>query len=95
MLKEASLLRKYNRLCPFLHSASVLAVHKFSFSFQAKDVQVLQDVQCCMQYSKGSVRLRDVLYFEMQVDGPDSFLLCTCPNQRNLASLTLPLNHPT
>ncbi|XP_051790997.1 chemokine (C-C motif) ligand 44 [Erpetoichthys calabaricus] len=37
----------------------------------AKDVQVLQDVQCCMQYSKGSVRLRDVLYFEMQVDGPD------------------------
>ncbi|XP_039620553.1 chemokine (C-C motif) ligand 44 isoform X2 [Polypterus senegalus] len=41
----------------------------------AKDVQVLHDVQCCMQYSKGSVRLKDVLYFEMQVDGPD----CSIP----------------
>lgn len=30
-----------------------------------------RDVQCCMQYSQGKVRTKDVLRFEVQTEGPD------------------------
>uniref|UniRef100_A0A673X546 Chemokine (C-C motif) ligand 44 n=1 Tax=Salmo trutta TaxID=8032 RepID=A0A673X546_SALTR len=34
-------------------------------------VQMQRDVQCCMQYSQGNVRTKDVLRFEVQTEGPD------------------------
>ncbi|KPP58616.1 C-C motif chemokine 20-like, partial [Scleropages formosus] len=36
-----------------------------------KGVQMQRDVQCCMQYSQGKVRAKDVLRFEVQTEGPD------------------------
>lgn len=30
-----------------------------------------RDVQCCMQYSHGKVRTKDVMRFEVQTEGPD------------------------
>ncbi|KAJ4942688.1 hypothetical protein JOQ06_005205 [Pogonophryne albipinna] len=30
-----------------------------------------RDVQCCMLYSQGKVRTKDVLRFEVQTEGPD------------------------
>ncbi|XP_067287668.1 chemokine (C-C motif) ligand 44 isoform X2 [Pseudorasbora parva] len=30
-----------------------------------------RDVQCCMQYSHGKVRTKDVLRYERQTEGPD------------------------
>ncbi|XP_048108569.1 chemokine (C-C motif) ligand 44 isoform X2 [Alosa alosa] len=36
-----------------------------------KGVQMQRDVQCCMQYSEGKVRTKDVLRFEEQTEGPD------------------------
>lgn len=30
-----------------------------------------RDVQCCMLYSHGKVRTKDVLRFEVQTEGPD------------------------
>uniref|UniRef100_A0A4W5Q5U6 Chemokine (C-C motif) ligand 44 n=1 Tax=Hucho hucho TaxID=62062 RepID=A0A4W5Q5U6_9TELE len=44
-------------------------------TLQRKDlgngVQMQRDVQCCMQYSQGKVRTKDVLKFEVQTEGPD------------------------
>uniref|UniRef100_A0A3P9BR53 C-C motif chemokine 17 n=1 Tax=Maylandia zebra TaxID=106582 RepID=A0A3P9BR53_9CICH len=34
-------------------------------------VQMKNDVQCCMLYSHGKVRTKDVLRFEVQTEGPD------------------------
>lgn len=34
-------------------------------------VQMQRDVQCCMLYSQGKVRTKDVLRFEVQTEGPD------------------------
>lgn len=34
-------------------------------------VQMQRDVQCCMLYSRGKVRTKDVLRFEVQTEGPD------------------------
>ncbi|TWW57890.1 hypothetical protein D4764_07G0006090 [Takifugu flavidus] len=36
-----------------------------------KGVQMQKDVQCCMLYSQGKVRTKDVLRFEVQTEGPD------------------------
>ncbi|KAJ0065084.1 hypothetical protein NL108_005560, partial [Boleophthalmus pectinirostris] len=36
-----------------------------------KGVQMQRDVQCCMLYSQGKVRTKDVLRFEVQTEGPD------------------------
>lgn len=30
-----------------------------------------RDVQCCMRYSQGKVRTKDVLRYERQTEGPD------------------------
>lgn len=38
---------------------------------EGKGVQMQRDVQCCMQYSQGKVRAKDVLRFEVQTEGPD------------------------
>lgn len=48
----------------------------FSFLFlpvfsPGKGVQMQRDVQCCMLYSQGKVRTKDVLRFEVQTEGPD------------------------
>ncbi|KAL1023089.1 hypothetical protein UPYG_G00036280 [Umbra pygmaea] len=40
-------------------------------SVEGKGVQMQRDIQCCMQYSQGKVRTKDVLRFEMQTEGPD------------------------
>ncbi|XP_041694450.1 C-C motif chemokine 21 isoform X1 [Coregonus clupeaformis] len=40
-------------------------------SVEGKGVQMQRDVQCCMQYSQGKVRTKDVLRFEVQTEGPD------------------------
>ncbi|XP_020780516.1 chemokine (C-C motif) ligand 44 [Boleophthalmus pectinirostris] len=40
-------------------------------SVQGKGVQMQRDVQCCMLYSQGKVRTKDVLRFEVQTEGPD------------------------
>ncbi|XP_037530594.1 chemokine (C-C motif) ligand 44 [Nematolebias whitei] len=43
----------------------------FLASVEAKGVQMQRDVQCCMLYSQGKVRTKDVLRFEVQTEGPD------------------------
>ncbi|XP_054459417.1 chemokine (C-C motif) ligand 44 [Anoplopoma fimbria] len=40
-------------------------------SVEGKGVQMQRDVQCCMLYSQGRVRTKDVLRFEVQTEGPD------------------------
>ncbi|KAG8003663.1 DNA polymerase epsilon subunit 4 [Nibea albiflora] len=40
-------------------------------SVEGKGVQMQRDVQCCMLYSYGKVRTKDVLRFEEQTEGPD------------------------
>ncbi|XP_030584279.1 chemokine (C-C motif) ligand 44 [Archocentrus centrarchus] len=40
-------------------------------SVEAIGVQMQKDVQCCMLYSHGKVRTKDVLRFEVQTEGPD------------------------
>ncbi|XP_017262422.1 chemokine (C-C motif) ligand 44 [Kryptolebias marmoratus] len=42
----------------------------FLASVEANGVQ-MQSVQCCMLYSQGKVRTKDVLRFEVQTEGPD------------------------
>ncbi|XP_018601371.1 chemokine (C-C motif) ligand 44 isoform X2 [Scleropages formosus] len=51
-------------------SAIWLAVIFLGF-LEGKGVQMQRDVQCCMQYSQGKVRAKDVLRFEVQTEGPD------------------------
>uniref|UniRef100_A0A3B3V1I8 Chemokine interleukin-8-like domain-containing protein n=1 Tax=Poecilia latipinna TaxID=48699 RepID=A0A3B3V1I8_9TELE len=43
----------------------------FLIVFLCKGVQMQRDVQCCMLYSQGKVRTKDVLRFEVQTEGPD------------------------
>ncbi|XP_014862538.1 PREDICTED: C-C motif chemokine 17-like isoform X1 [Poecilia mexicana] len=43
----------------------------FLASVEGKGVQMQRDVQCCMLYSQGKVRTKDVLRFEVQTEGPD------------------------
>ncbi|XP_054907962.1 chemokine (C-C motif) ligand 44 [Poeciliopsis prolifica] len=43
----------------------------FLVSVEGKGVQMQRDVQCCMLYSQGKVRTKDVLRFEVQTEGPD------------------------
>ncbi|XP_072245677.1 chemokine (C-C motif) ligand 44 [Leuresthes tenuis] len=43
----------------------------FLASVEANGVQMQRDVQCCMLYSQGKVRTKDVLRFEVQTEGPD------------------------
>ncbi|XP_044056321.1 chemokine (C-C motif) ligand 44 [Siniperca chuatsi] len=40
-------------------------------SVEGKGVQMQRDVQCCMLYSQGKVRTKDVMRFEVQTEGPD------------------------
>nr|XP_020468690.1 C-C motif chemokine 21-like [Monopterus albus] len=40
-------------------------------SVKGNGVQMQRDVQCCMLYSQGKVRTKDVLRFEVQTEGPD------------------------
>lgn len=40
-------------------------------SVEGNGVQMQRDVQCCMLYSQGKVRTKDVLRFEVQTEGPD------------------------
>ncbi|XP_028856062.1 uncharacterized protein LOC114801837 [Denticeps clupeoides] len=49
---------------------AIEAIDEFAF-LEGKGVQMQQDVQCCMQYSQGKVRTKDVLRFEVQMEGPD------------------------
>uniref|UniRef100_A0A3Q2Q913 C-C motif chemokine 21-like n=1 Tax=Fundulus heteroclitus TaxID=8078 RepID=A0A3Q2Q913_FUNHE len=43
----------------------------FLASVEGNGVQMQRDVQCCMLYSQGKVRAKDVLRFEVQTKGPD------------------------
>uniref|UniRef100_A0A3Q2C9G6 Chemokine interleukin-8-like domain-containing protein n=1 Tax=Cyprinodon variegatus TaxID=28743 RepID=A0A3Q2C9G6_CYPVA len=43
----------------------------FLTSVEGNGVQMQRDVQCCMLYSQGKVRTKDVLRFEVQTEGPD------------------------
>lgn len=43
----------------------------FLASVEGNGVQMQRDVQCCMLYSQGKVRTKDVLRFEVQTEGPD------------------------
>ncbi|XP_054644955.1 DNA polymerase epsilon subunit 4 [Dunckerocampus dactyliophorus] len=49
---------------------AIEAVDEFAF-LEGKGVQMQRDVQCCMLYSHGKVRTKDVLRFEVQTEGPD------------------------
>lgn len=51
----------------FLHFSLCLSL----FFPSGKGVQMQRDVQCCMLYSQGKVRTKDVLRFEVQTEGPD------------------------
>lgn len=42
----------------------------FCYFFTGNGVQMQRDVQCCMLYSQGKVRTKDVLRFEVQTEGP-------------------------
>lgn len=56
----------------FLHTVSILILTAMLFgNLEGKGVQMQRDVQCCMQYSHGKVRTKDVLRFEVQTEGPD------------------------
>ncbi|KAL2089807.1 hypothetical protein ACEWY4_014495 [Coilia grayii] len=56
----------------YLQSAAVICLTvAFLGSLEGKGVQMQRDVQCCMQYSQGKVRTKDVLRFEEQTEGPD------------------------
>ncbi|XP_029003840.1 chemokine (C-C motif) ligand 44 [Betta splendens] len=39
-------------------------------SVEGNGVQMQRDVQCCILYSQGKVRTKDVLRFEVQTEGP-------------------------
>uniref|UniRef100_A0A667W7X0 Chemokine interleukin-8-like domain-containing protein n=1 Tax=Myripristis murdjan TaxID=586833 RepID=A0A667W7X0_9TELE len=54
----------------FLTSYPLLSLSLFIFPV-GKGVQMQRDVQCCMLYSQGKVRTKDVLRFEVQTEGPD------------------------
>ncbi|KAG7487928.1 hypothetical protein MATL_G00028730 [Megalops atlanticus] len=55
-----------------LRTVAVLSLAVVLFGFlEGKGVQMQRDVQCCMQYSQGKVRAKDVLRFEVQTEGPD------------------------
>ncbi|XP_038858221.1 uncharacterized protein LOC120054734 isoform X2 [Salvelinus namaycush] len=49
---------------------AIETVDEFAF-LEGNGVQMQRDVQCCMQYSQGKVRTKDVLRFEVQTEGPD------------------------
>ncbi|XP_041913017.1 chemokine (C-C motif) ligand 44 [Sardina pilchardus] len=56
----------------YLQSVAVIClIAVFLGSLEGKGVQMQRDVQCCMQYSEGKVRTKDVLRFEEQTEGPD------------------------
>ncbi|XP_061593117.1 chemokine (C-C motif) ligand 44 isoform X1 [Cololabis saira] len=56
----------------FLQMLTVISLTVFFLSsVEAKGVQMQRDVQCCMLYSRGKVRPKDVLRFEVQMEGPD------------------------
>ncbi|XP_051967812.1 C-C motif chemokine 17-like [Xyrauchen texanus] len=56
----------------FLQTVSILVLSALLFCcLEGKGVQMQRDVQCCMQYSHGKVRTKDVLRFEVQKEGPD------------------------
>ncbi|XP_051531392.1 C-C motif chemokine 17-like [Myxocyprinus asiaticus] len=56
----------------FLQTFSILFLSALLFScLEGKGVQMQRDVQCCMQYSHGKFRTKDVLRFEVQTEGPD------------------------
>ncbi|XP_030640081.1 chemokine (C-C motif) ligand 44 [Chanos chanos] len=56
----------------FLQIVSALCIAALlSGSLEGKGVQMQRDVQCCMQYSQGKVRTKDVLRYEVQTEGPD------------------------
>ncbi|XP_015221248.2 chemokine (C-C motif) ligand 44 [Lepisosteus oculatus] len=52
-------------------SAALLVTAFFLVGLEAKGVQMQKDIQCCMQYSGGKVRAKDVVRFEVQTEGPD------------------------
>lgn len=52
----------------FVEHPSLLSLYLF---LSGKGVQMQMDVQCCMLYSQGKVRTKDVLRFEVQTEGPD------------------------
>ncbi|KAA0707943.1 hypothetical protein E1301_Tti009579 [Triplophysa tibetana] len=56
----------------FLQTVSILLISAVLFGcLEGNGVQMQRDVQCCMQYSHGKVRTKDVLRFEVQTEGPD------------------------
>ncbi|KAJ7993134.1 hypothetical protein DPEC_G00269260 [Dallia pectoralis] len=55
-----------------VHSVTVISVTLVILgSVEGNGVQMQRDVQCCMRYSQGKVRTKDVLRFELQTEGPD------------------------
>ncbi|MEQ2175366.1 hypothetical protein GOODEAATRI_017273 [Goodea atripinnis] len=55
-----------------LQTLTVLSLNViFLASVEGNGVQMQRDVQCCMLYSQGKVRTKDVLRFEVQTEGPD------------------------
>ncbi|TRZ01423.1 hypothetical protein DNTS_015160 [Danionella cerebrum] len=56
----------------FLQTVSILFLLGVLFGCsEGKGVQMQRDVQCCMRYSHGKVRTKDVLRYERQTEGPD------------------------
>uniref|UniRef100_A0A3P9PBE2 C-C motif chemokine 17-like n=1 Tax=Poecilia reticulata TaxID=8081 RepID=A0A3P9PBE2_POERE len=55
------------RCCDVVHNI----IPRCVFCSPGKGVQMQRDVQCCMLYSQGKVRTKDVLRFEVQTEGPD------------------------
>lgn len=63
--KNIMLIVFYSLCFPPFHSLCL------SLCVPGKGVQMQRDVQCCMLYSQGKVRTKDVLRFEVQTEGPD------------------------
>ncbi|XP_066552104.1 chemokine (C-C motif) ligand 44 [Amia ocellicauda] len=56
----------------FLQTIAMMLLTAFLLQdLEAKGVQMQRDIQCCMQYSSGKIRAKDVVRFEVQTEGPD------------------------
>uniref|UniRef100_A0A3Q1GJR7 C-C motif chemokine 17-like n=1 Tax=Acanthochromis polyacanthus TaxID=80966 RepID=A0A3Q1GJR7_9TELE len=58
-------------MCTFCRTDNLYFLSAKAPKTLTKGVQMQRDVQCCMLYSHGKVRTKDVLRFEVQTEGPD------------------------
>ncbi|XP_067243550.1 chemokine (C-C motif) ligand 44 [Chanodichthys erythropterus] len=75
----------------FLQTVSILFLSAVLFGcLEGKGVQMQRDVQCCMQYSQGKVRTKDVLSLYTK-----KAVKCADPRDRKVKRLLRKLNQRT